>query len=216
MRIRSLCLSVMLALLPAAVQALELTERDNGKSVSVPLAETVTVTLAGNPTTGYVWEPAARGREILAMDPDPSFAPDSSLIGAGGKFTFRFTSRKPGKTSVKLIYHRPWEKDVPPLKTFELTVSVPAAEPGMTSARYRSSSGEVLAASFDLNAQRVTVTFPDGRKVTLPLAMSASGARFSDETETFWEHQGTGRFFKGETLLFEGTLVTSDEVSPQP
>ncbi|MBU1185057.1 MAG: protease inhibitor I42 family protein [Proteobacteria bacterium] len=206
----------MLALLPAVVQALELTERDSGRSVSVPLAETVTVTLAGNPTTGYIWEPAAMEREILVMDPEPSFAPDSFLTGAGGKFTFRFTPRKPGKTSVKLIYHRPWEKDAPPLQTFTLTVSVPTAKPGMTSARYRSASGEVLTASFDLNAQRVTVTFPDGRKVTLPLAVSASGARFCDGTETFWEHQGTGRFFKGETLLFQGTLVTSDEVSPQP
>lgn len=86
------------------------------------------------------------------------------------------------------------------------TVTVSAAAPRIASADYRSPGGEVLKASFDLDRHQVTVTLPDGRSVTLPAAQSASGARYSDGTETFWEHQGTGRFFHGETVLFEGEL----------
>ncbi|CAH2030938.1 cupin domain-containing protein [Trichlorobacter ammonificans] len=76
-----------------------------------------------------------------------------------------------------------------------------------TAAAYRSSSGERLDACFDRAAERVTLRMPDGRTVTLPLAPSASGARYGSGQEVFWEHQGTGRYFSGETLLFEGTVV---------
>jgi membrane-bound inhibitor of C-type lysozyme len=69
----------------------------------------------------------------------------------------------------------------------------------------------MLKAFFDLNLHLVRVTLPNGRIVTLPAAMLGSGARYSNGTETFWEHQGTGRFFKGETLLFEGALQPTQE-----
>ena len=38
---------------------------------------------------------------------------------------------------------------------------------------------------FDNDAHTVTVTLPDGT-VTLPQTPSGSGARYSDETTTFW------------------------------
>lgn len=197
----------MVLLLTAAAHALELTGRDNGRSISVPLTETLSVTLTGNPTTGYLWELTAVDREVLAMETEPVFAPESTLTGAGGKFTFRFTPRKPGTTTVKLFYRRPWEKNTEPLHTFDLTVLVTGAEPRVNCASYRSSRGEVLKAAFDLNLHQVTVTLPGGRGVTLPSAPSGSGARYSNGTETFWEHQGVGRFFKGDTVLFEGALL---------
>jgi len=71
---------------------------------------------------------------------------------------------------------------------------------------YRSSGGKTLSACFDNKQGRVSLVLPDGRKITLPVAVSGSGARYSNEKETFWEHQGVGRFFVGETLVFEGTL----------
>lgn len=211
MFMRSLCAGIIMALLPAVACALELTGQDNGKSVSLSMTETLTVTLAGNPTTGYLWELTAVDREVLAMETEPVFAPDSSLTGAGGKFTFRFTPRKPGTSTVKLVYRRPWEKGAEPLQSFDLTVAVTVAEPHVNSASYRSSQGEVLQASFDLDLNQVTVLLPDGRSVTLLSAPSGSGARYSDGTETFWEHQGIGRFFKGDTVLFEGALQPERE-----
>ncbi len=45
--------------------------------------------------------------------------------------------------------------------------------------------GTELPAAFDNNNHTVTVQLPDG-EVTLPQAESASGARYSDDTTTFW------------------------------
>jgi len=36
----------------------------------------------------------------------------------------RFEAAEAGKTSLKLIYHRPFEKDRPSIKTFEVRVTV--------------------------------------------------------------------------------------------
>ena len=69
---------------------------------------------------------------------------------------------------------------------------------------YVSSQGQRLTARFNNDVQTVTVRLPDGRSVTLPRAMSASGARYSDGKMTFWEHQGSAGFFIGERRIFEG------------
>lgn len=205
MNLASLCTLLLLLLFPCISRALELTENDGGRSVSVPVGETISITLAGNPTTGYTWELADVDRTVLMPDPEPTFVPDSSLIGAGGRYTFRIFALKSGTSAVKLVYRRSWEKGVPPLRVFDLAVTV-LPEARMTTATYRSVDGKTVAASFDLDRNLVTVTLPDGRRLTLPAAPSASGARYSDGRETFWEHQGCGRFFTGDTLIFEGTV----------
>lgn len=44
----------------------------------------------------------------------------------------------------------------------------------------------------DGSLEFVKVTMPNGRELTLPAAVSASGARYTDEFElVWWEHQGT-------------------------
>lgn len=202
----SVCAALTLLLLPFAAHPLDLTERDSGKGVSVAVGETISLTLAGNPTTGFAWELAEIDRAVLAPGPGPAFAADSSLTGAGGTFTFRLAALKAGSSAVKLSYRRPWETGVPPLRRVEFTVTVLPPEPRITTACYRSRDGKTAQARFDLDRNLVSVTLPDGRNVTLPVGLSASGARYSNGRETFWEHQGSGRFFRGEALLFEGAL----------
>lgn len=193
----SVCAALTLLLFPFAAHPLDLTERDNGKGVSVAVGETISLTLAGNPTTGYMWEMADIDRAVLAPGPGPAFAADSSLTGAGGTFTFRLSALKAGSSAVKLSYRRPWETGVPPLRRVEFTVTVLPPEPRITTACYRSRDGKMAEARFDLDRDLVSVTLPDGRNVTLAAALSASGARYTDGRETFWEHQGSGRFFRG-------------------
>jgi inhibitor of cysteine peptidase len=206
----SVCAAGVLFLLPLVAHPLDLTERDSGRGVSVAVGETISLTLAGNPTTGYTWELAEIDRAVLAPGPAPAFAADSSLTGAGGVFTFRLAALKAGSSAVKLSYRRPWETGVPPLRRVEFTVTVLPPDPRVTTACYRSGDGKMAEARFDLDRNLVTVTLPDGRNVTLPVGMSASGARYTDGRETFWEHQGSGRFFRGEALLFEGALQEGD------
>lgn len=76
--------------------------------------------------------------------------------------------------------------------------------PRQVAAAYRAGDGARLEACFDLDRNTVTVGLADGSRVVLPAALSGSGARYSDGARTFWEHQGVGRYFVGEKLLFEG------------
>ena len=69
---------------------------------------------------------------------------------------------------------------------------------------YVSSRGERLTARFDNKAKKVILELPNGKTLTLPEAVSASGARYSDGKMTFWEHHGTATLFKGESAVFEG------------
>ena len=63
---------------------------------------------------------------------------------------------------------------------------------------WRNQKGEQFVARYgalsDNSLRFVKVTMPDGRELTLPQAVSASGARYTDEHDfVWWEHQGTVR-----------------------
>ncbi len=63
---------------------------------------------------------------------------------------------------------------------------------------FATEKGDCVAARYgqlsDDSLHFVKVTMPDGREYTLPAAISASGARYTDERElVWWEHQGTVR-----------------------
>lgn len=198
--------TLLVLLFPALLHAKELSEKDSGKSVSLSAGNGISLKLAGNPTTGYGWEIAEIDRSILVSAPSPQYTPDSALTGAGGNYNFSFIGIKPGKSAVRLVYRRSWEKDVAPVKTVNLKITVLPAETGIAVATYRSASKKSVTAFFDTAKKQVTVILPEGRTVTLTEAMSASGARYANDSESFWEHQGTGRFFTGETVVFEGAV----------
>ena len=71
-------------------------------------------------------------------------------------------------------------------------------------ATYVAPDGAKLTAKFDIANAKVELTLPDGRTVVLPQALSGSGARYSNDKETFWEHQDVGTFMVGEKVTFEG------------
>lgn len=202
----STLLLLLLIFLPCTGRALDLTERDNGKNVSLTVGESMVIELAGNPTTGYGWELADIDQSLLASETMQFILSDSNLTGAGGHYSFRFNAFKAGSSVLKLVYRRVWEKNVQPLQNFELMVAI---KPSVliTTSSYRTSDGKTATAVFDQKQELVTLTLPDGRRVSLRAAVSASGIRYSDHKETFWEHQGVGRFFNGETLIFEGKLT---------
>lgn len=109
---------------PARPVLLTVGEAKSGSIVEMSSGDMLVLLLEGNPTTGYTWELDAFDPTILQQQGEPDFTPESDAIGSGGKFTFRFQAISAGQSPLKLIYHRPWEKDVPPLKTFELLVIV--------------------------------------------------------------------------------------------
>ncbi len=55
----------------------------------------------------------------------------------------------------------------------------------------------------EFHGDTAAVELPTGQVLQLPLAISASGARYSDGRATYWEHQGTARLELPDTV-FEG------------
>jgi len=98
----------------------QLTEADNGKTVTVGVGEELAVTLAANPTTGYTWAVAEPANErIIQQTGKNEFESKSRALGAGGVQIFRFVVVGAGQTTLKLIYHRPWES-VEPVQRFSI------------------------------------------------------------------------------------------------
>jgi inhibitor of cysteine peptidase len=104
--------------------SVSLTEADNGSVVAVSLGSEITVTLDGNPTTGYSWAVAAETGAGLVQIGEPAFSPSSNLLGAGGTYTFRFRAAAGGAAILRLVYYRPFEVGVAPLRTFQIVAVV--------------------------------------------------------------------------------------------
>jgi len=106
-------------------QAVKASIDDNGREKQLKKGQTLVVTLEGNPTTGYSWEAAEPlDEQVLQQAGEPEFTQESDLIGAGGVQILRFEAVNAGKFTLKLVYHRPWEKDVEPLETYSIQVVV--------------------------------------------------------------------------------------------
>jgi inhibitor of cysteine peptidase len=97
---------------------------DDGGQVTLRPDQVLAVGLESNPTTGYGWETAGLDTSILRQLGEADYQPQSNLLGGGGVQTFHFQAVRAGQTTLELIYHRPWEKGVEPLKTFSVQVTV--------------------------------------------------------------------------------------------
>jgi inhibitor of cysteine peptidase len=115
---------VILALCACGTQVTRLGKADAGKSVELGVGNKLEIVLEGNPTTGYSWEVGSVDETVLKLAGEPEFKSESRAVGAGGVFTFRFEAVAAGQTALQLIYHRPFEKDTPPIETFEVSVAV--------------------------------------------------------------------------------------------
>ncbi len=76
---------------------------------------------------------------------------------------------------------------------------------------YRSPEGETLEVLFNTRLRTATVELSGERTLRLPQVISASGARYSDGENTFWEHQGEGSFWVGGELLFSGKSIAQPD-----
>ena len=106
---------------PASVK---LCEKDTGQTVEMSVGDVLEVALKGNPTMGYTWSAAFPDKGILKQVGETKFEPDRKTRGSGGNIILSFEAAKVGKISLKLIYHRPFEKNKPPIKTFEVKVII--------------------------------------------------------------------------------------------
>lgn len=106
-----------------ASEVMKLTENDSGKTVELQVGDELEIALPANPTTGYVWEVSSVDSAVLKLDKSDFFAGDK-MIGSGGTTVMKLHAITSGSSSVKLIYHRPFERNKPPLKNFSIHVQI--------------------------------------------------------------------------------------------
>lgn len=91
--------------------SLILSEVDNSRTINTTIGEEITISLAGNATTGYSWLfTSTNGTLFKAIQ--ESYAPDihpTGMVGVGGKFTYKIKTLKKGTFSIIARYYRPWE-----------------------------------------------------------------------------------------------------------
>jgi inhibitor of cysteine peptidase len=103
----------------------QLTMSDNGKAIDVKAGGQIEVELEGNPSTGYTWEAKNLDTRMLKQVGESKFkSSNPGLVGAGGTLTLVFKTLSAGKTNLELVYHRPWEKNVEPLNTYTITITI--------------------------------------------------------------------------------------------
>jgi len=100
-----------------------LTEADAGRAVELRAGDRLSISLEGNPTTGYSWELATVDARVLTPVGQPGYQASSAAIGSGGVFAFEFEAVAAGQTDLRLVYRRPWEKRRS-AQTFRVNVTV--------------------------------------------------------------------------------------------
>jgi len=94
-------------------------------TVNAAVGQTIQIQLHGNPSTGYEWSihhlngtsAVTSGAVVYQQDPAPS-----GMVGVGGIYYATFKAGVPGKTTITMVYQRPWE--AAPIQTFRVTVNV--------------------------------------------------------------------------------------------
>jgi len=115
---------LILAIGCSSSKEIELDVSANGSQIEIEQGQTLVITLAGNPTTGYTWEMVEQEGQILQQVGETEFQAESDLIGAPGVQILRFEAVDAGQMTLELVYHQPWEEDVEPAETFSVQVTV--------------------------------------------------------------------------------------------
>lgn len=94
------------------------------ENLALSVGESKTLTLPGNPTTGYMWS-VAEATDVVRVELGLEQADTPrGMVGCPRATVVTLTAVKAGQGTVKLIYARPWEKDKAPAETRAVNVTV--------------------------------------------------------------------------------------------
>ena len=122
MMMRNLTMALMGAVVSVACAAEPAVE-----TAALTVGQSWSVTLPGNPTTGFVWQVAECPDVVqvnLAFEASTPAPGERPVCGRPCGTVVTVTGLKAGQGAVTLIYARPWEKDTPPAQKRIFTVNV--------------------------------------------------------------------------------------------
>ncbi len=118
--------ALLLSLCKPAPRPIRIDETFSGGSLELTGGDTLIVTLKSNPSTGYLWKVVTMDTSLM-QNLEHVYIPKKvrrGIVGSGGTDVFLFEARRAGNTSLKLIYHRPWEKETAPAEEFNILLKI--------------------------------------------------------------------------------------------
>lgn len=109
---------------PPLPQTVRLDQDDDGSVVNLNVGDTLEITLPGNPSTGYAWQPEIDPWPTLGSLGEPEFQAQGTGLGAGGLVTLVYQASQPGQVELTLLYQRPSSPPDPDAQEFDVTVVV--------------------------------------------------------------------------------------------
>ena len=101
-------------------------ESFDNKSITISVGDTLELSLAENPTTGFRWMLASSGAPVCALKGD-DFVPAGQKPGEGGRHNFTFLVGQAGESTITLHSARKWAG---PDGGRDFTLNVRATAPG--------------------------------------------------------------------------------------
>jgi inhibitor of cysteine peptidase len=97
-----------------------LTSFDHGRTIEVPVGESIAIRLPENPTTGYRWTVDSITPRILTAD-EGRFAPEVDVgVGGGGYREIQVRVTHEGAAEIRLKLGQPWEGENAVADRFEV------------------------------------------------------------------------------------------------
>lgn len=107
----------------AAHVTVNLTKADDGKTIALAKKNCLNIHLDTQPSTGYGWSAAMGSTPLLKLKSAEIVKP-AAMPGAVQKQELIFCAIHAGEGTLKLDYRRVWEKNVPPAKSFTVSVTI--------------------------------------------------------------------------------------------
>ena len=100
-----------------------ITEVDNGKTIILKSGEALEIRLNENASTGFTWLEEITPNDVLTLEKE-DFIQNNLTPGGNTVHQWVYKGKKTGQKRIKFVYQRPWVKDQPAEKEFEIIVRV--------------------------------------------------------------------------------------------
>lgn len=97
------------------------------QAVGLEVGNILELVLPSNRSTGYAWEVGFYNQSVIRPYGEPEFVSTSPNVGAEETEMLHFEAIGEGETELVLVYRRPFEKEGPGQKTFQVHVVVDKA-----------------------------------------------------------------------------------------